>query len=72
MSFETPFTDNIKSIKYDLSEQILTIEFSDGEMYNHYGVPKYVYSDLTKAPIRGYFLHNRIRNNYPHKRVTGF
>lgn len=72
MTLQKYFLSGIKDLKYNANTEILTVMFYDGEVYNHYGVPYSLYSDLTKASIRGYFLHDRIRNKYPHSRVSNF
>ena len=61
---------NLKSIDYDSEQQILTIAFSSGEIYQHYGVPASIYNHLTNATVPGYFLHYYIRNTYPYKQIN--
>ncbi|MBF8982108.1 KTSC domain-containing protein [Lutibacter sp. B2] len=63
---------NLKSIDYDSEQHTLTIAFSSGEMYQHYGVPVSIYNHLTTATVPGYFLHYYIRNTYPYKKISIF
>ena len=60
---------NLMSVGYDERTQTLEVEFFDGRVYQYYGVPDNMHSQLMQAPSKGQFFSIYIRNNYPFSRV---
>jgi hypothetical protein len=61
-------SSNLVSVGYDGQNRTLEIEFGSG-VYNYFGVPNYVYSDLMRAESHGKYFHRNIRDKYPYKKV---
>jgi hypothetical protein len=55
----------ISSVGYDESNSRLEVEFESGAVYDYFDVPSKVYDDLLKAPSKGRFVSQRIRDQYP-------
>lgn len=65
-------SSNIKSAKYSVNEQLLTIEFNNRSVYEYYEVPRFVYL-LFKNGIDGsngkaFWMFIR-RANYNYKKI---
>ena len=57
-------SSNIASIGHDDETQTLEIEFRSGTVYQYFGVNRYTYSDLLKAPSPGGYFHKNIKGGY--------
>jgi hypothetical protein len=53
-------SSNIKSIGYDQAAETLEVEFSGERIYQYFGVPQDLHSDLMKARSHGGFLYANI------------
>ena len=53
-------SSNIKSIGYDPAAETLEVEFSGDRVYQYFGVPQHLHSDLMKARSHGGFLYANI------------
>ena len=62
-------SSNVSSVGYDPQTQTLEVEFLSGAVYQYYGVPDHIYSEMMSAGSKGRFLHTYIRNAYPYSRV---
>jgi hypothetical protein len=62
-------SSNIHSIGYCLKNQILQIEFLDGNLYQYYRVPQSVYLELVGAESKGKFLNKVIAVKYRYENV---
>ncbi len=62
-------SSSIASIGYDAGTKTLQVEFNSGRVYQYYGVPKAVHSDLVGAPSIGAYSNANIRPNYPYARL---
>jgi hypothetical protein len=62
-------SSNIASIGYDTTTQTLEVEFQSGWVYQYYGVPEILHQEIMRAPSKGQFLHQYIKNAYPYSRV---
>jgi len=69
MDKERVESSNISSIGYDPDSETLEIEFSNGSIYQYYGVPENLYNKIMGASSKGQFLHQYIKNQYPYSRV---
>jgi hypothetical protein len=54
----------ISSVGYDERSAVLEVEFRSGAVYDYLQVPKKVYRDLLKAPSKGGFVSQRVRDRY--------
>lgn len=60
----------IRSVGYDESQKVLTIEFPSGAVYEYHGVPADIHRDLMQAESHGRYFHRHIRNaGYPTNRI---
>ncbi|HKI04251.1 MAG TPA: KTSC domain-containing protein [Thermoanaerobaculia bacterium] len=55
----------ISSVGYDERSSVLEVEFRSGAVYDYFKVPPKVYRQLLKAPSKGRFVSQRIRDRYP-------
>ncbi len=62
-------SSNVRSIGYDSPSQTLEVEFLNGTIYQYYGVPQFLYTEMMNASSKGQFLHMYIKNQYPYSRV---
>ena len=62
-------SSNIASIGYDTTTQTLEVEFQSGWVYQYYGVPEFLHQEIMRAPSKGQFLNQYIKNAYPYSRV---
>lgn len=47
----------------------LEIEFTSGELYQYYNVPKKEYDDFMSAPSHGAYFAEHIRNHYRYCKI---
>lgn len=63
-------SNDIQSVGYDESLQILEIQFRHGGIYRYFGVPKKIYDGLVKSVMSHGQYHERyIKNRYRHEKV---
>ena len=61
---------NINDFHYKDKIELLTIEFSDGNTYEYYGVSKSAYRDLCNAPSPGRYARRHICSNYVYRSTS--
>jgi len=66
---ETPESSNITRIGYDMSSQILGVEFKTGSVYHYYDVPEPVFEQMKAAGSKGQFLAQSIKGTYRYARI---
>jgi hypothetical protein len=66
---ETPESSSISRFKYDEAEQILTIEFTSGSIYEYSEVPNFVFYEMIDSKSTGKFFHTEIKNWYDYKKI---
>lgn len=60
----------LASIGYDSEQQILQIEFKDGDVYNYYEVPAWVFQGLMNAGSHGTYFDTTVKQNgYRYEKV---
>ena len=59
----------IKSVEYNNSTEVLTIEFVKGGKYKYYSVPEIIYTGIIKSASPGAYFDNNIKLKYNHKKV---
>ena len=62
-------SSNIRSIGYDSQSAILEVEFTSGDVYQHFDVPAHLYQGLMNASSKGQFLNDYIKYNYRYRKV---
>ena len=66
---ETPESSNINRFGYDASNQILTVEFKSGGMYQYFDVPQGVFDQMKSSPSTGQYLAQSIKGHYRYARM---
>jgi len=70
MNREPVQSSNLASVGYDISTNVLEIEFLNGGVYQYYGVPAQVHEGLMNAGSKGsYFYHNIKTGGYTFSKV---
>lgn len=60
----------IMSIGYDFQQSVLEIEFkSNGQIWQYFDVPEYLWYEMESAPSVGKFFHSNIKNVFNENRV---
>jgi hypothetical protein len=62
-------SSNIAAIGYDAVSETLEVEFTNGTIYQYYGIGAQLHEQLMNAPSKGQFLNANIRNQYAYSRV---
>ncbi|MBE9156990.1 KTSC domain-containing protein [Nodosilinea sp. LEGE 06152] len=64
-------SSNLASVGYDLSTQVLEVEFLNGSIYQYLGVPSSVYDGLMAASSHGSYLDQHVKRAGYSYRKTG-
>ena len=59
----------IDSVGYDPETAVLEVEFTSGEVYRYFAVPRSIYRDLVEADSPGQFFSEHVREVYPTEHV---
>ena len=59
----------IRSVGYDIREQVLEIEFTSGSIYQYSRVSPEIHRKLIAAPTIGSFFKNNIEEEFTAKRI---
>jgi hypothetical protein len=59
----------IASVGYDPATNVLELEFSDGDVYRYYAVPRRVHQELLAAESMGRYFQSQIREQYGYERI---
>lgn len=62
-------SSNLKRVGYDEQRKILKIEFHNGT-YVYFNVPKQVFESLLKAPSKGEYHADFIKNVYQYQKIN--
>lgn len=62
-------SSNLVTIGYDVTKQILEIEFNNGDVYRYFDVPDYEYERLMGASSHGKYFSAHIKNEYEYKKI---
>lgn len=62
-------SSNLRAVGYDISRQILEVEFHSGGVYQYFGVPADVHHGLIGSGSKGKYLHAFIKGAYPYRKV---
>lgn len=62
-------SSHIAALGYDLSNQILEVEFKEGQIYQYLEVPLAIFDGFNKADSAGQYFYAYINKQYRYKRV---
>lgn len=62
-------SSTLRSLAFDAEHNILETEFSNGSVYQYFGVPQRIYEGLLRATSKGSYLNIHIRDRYPTRKV---
>jgi len=62
-------SSRIKSVEYNDSTEVLTIEFVKGGRYKYFSVPDVIYQGLISSSSPGTYFDNFIKAKYNYKKV---
>jgi hypothetical protein len=60
---------SLKSVGYDGEQEILEVEFCNGEIHQYLNVPPEDYADLIASESQGSYFTNHIRGMYEYREV---
>lgn len=66
----TETTTNTGIVDFEYKSEILSISFSDGNIYEYYGVPKAIYVKLINAETPARFARRHIYNSYIYRSTS--
>jgi hypothetical protein len=59
----------LSSVGYDAARRVLEVEFTNGRVYQYFGVPRHEVERLLGADSQGAFFSDRVRDRYPYEQV---
>ena len=59
----------IRSIGYDIDNQILEIEFNSGAVWQYFDFPESLWYEFERSESQGKFFHREIKNQYSESRI---
>jgi len=62
-------SSNIRSLGYDPDTRTLEVEFHSGGLYRYSGVPESVYHAFMRAPSKGSYFHDYVKDRYTFRQV---
>lgn len=69
MKREAVVSSNIKSVGYDIQQNVLEVEFANGSVYQYKEVPKDLADQFVKSESAGRFFSQNVRNQFQATRV---
>lgn len=63
-------SSNLAGIAYEPQQQVLTVWFLNGTIYNYYDVPNSVWVSFVNADSKGKYLASQIKNRFSYERVS--
>lgn len=70
MELQRVTSSNITAVGYDPQTETLEVEFLSGFRYQYYGVTQGLFDEMMRAPSKGRFLNQYIKDQYPYSRVS--
>lgn len=61
---------NIKTAKYNTENELLTVTFNNGSIYDYEKVPWEIFTKFRMADSQGAYLNSTIRKNYQYKKSS--
>lgn len=62
-------SEALSSVGYDASQRVLEVEFASGRVYQYFDVPQHEVERLLRAPSRGHYFSERVRDRYRYAQV---
>ena len=62
-------SSRIKSVEYNDSTDVLTVEFVKGGKYKYYSVPEEIYNAITHTNSPGNYFDSFIKNKFHYKKA---
>lgn len=62
-------SSEIRSVGYDPSAKVLEIEFNSGGIYQYFGVPEHLYTELMAASSHGTYFNQHIKNKFSYAKI---
>lgn len=62
-------SSNISKLTYDLSRQVLEVEFHNGSVYQYFEVGEGTWTDFKNAPSKGQFIHQHLKGKFRYAKV---
>jgi hypothetical protein len=59
----------VVSVGYEESQQILELEYTDGDVYQYFDVPKALHLALLDAPSIGQFVNTEIKGTFRYEKM---
>lgn len=70
MQREQVRSSQIRSVGYDVNDEILDIEFNNGSIYRYYDVPQRIHTELMNSHSVGAFFNKLIKSEYEYERLS--
>ena len=62
-------SSHLQSYEYDPENQVLTIEFQNGTIYQYDGVPEHEFFNLQQSGGGGTYFWSQIRDRFPARKI---
>ena len=62
-------SSTLATVAYDITRELLQLEFNSRARYHYFGVPATVHEALLRAPSKGSYFNQAIRGRFPYSRV---
>ena len=69
LEMRSVFSSHVAKIGYDAEEERLVVEYSNGTVIEHRGVPPRVADRVINAPSIGSALHSQIKGRYDYNYI---
>lgn len=61
----------VASVGYDAESLTLEVEFTNGRIYQYFGIPAEIHAEMMASSSKGRFLDSQIKKaNYPFSRIA--
>lgn len=64
-------SSHIQAHDYDQGSQTLTIQFTNGAVYQYAGVPSTEYYNFSQSSSPGVYFHSKIKGRYSSRNIIG-
>lgn len=62
-------SEALNSVGYDPARHVLEVEFTSGRVYRYFDVPRREVERMLRAPSRGAYFSERVRDRYRFEQV---
>ena len=60
-------SSNVAAVGYE--EGVLQVHFSNGSVYNYFGVPEYIFAEVLIANSVGAYLRENVFEKFDHEKI---